>query len=132
MGPPSRSWARPGVVIRTQSALPPFPLRGSPSFPPAKGFSLISPPPSIPSCGCPTSLDNERRSPVLRCPGARLPTSVHRSYSPPLNFSNSQIESNIGPHRGVLTRRQARAAQLRGTPQSPVGQQQEGTETTSP
>jgi hypothetical protein len=50
----------------------------------------------------------------------------------PLNFSNSQIESNIGPHRGVLTRRQARAAQLRGTPQSPVGQQQEGTETTSP
>ena len=49
----------------------------------------------------------------------------------PLNFS-SQIESNIGPHRGVLTRRQARAAQLRGTPQPPGGQQQDGTETTSP
>ena len=48
----------------------------------------------------------------------------------PLNFS-SQIESNIGPHRGVLTRRQARAAQLRGTPQPPAGQQ-DGTETTSP
>lgn len=50
----------------------------------------------------------------------------------PLNFSGSQIESSIGPHRGVLTRRQARAAQLRGTPQPPAGQQQEGTETTSP
>jgi hypothetical protein len=49
----------------------------------------------------------------------------------PLNFS-SQIESSIGPHRGVLTRRQARAAQSRGTPQPPVGQQQEGTENTSP
>ena len=49
----------------------------------------------------------------------------------PLNFS-SQIESSIGPHRGVLTRRQARAAQLRGTPQPPAGQQQEGTENTSP
>ena len=49
----------------------------------------------------------------------------------PLDFS-SQIESSIGPHRGVLTRRQARAAQSRGTPQPPVGQQQEGTENTSP
>jgi hypothetical protein len=49
----------------------------------------------------------------------------------PLNFSGPQIESNIGPNRGILTRRQARAAQLRGTPQPP-SQQQDGTETTSP
>jgi hypothetical protein len=49
----------------------------------------------------------------------------------PLNFSSPQIESSIGPNRGVLTRRQARAAQLRGTPQPP-SQQQDGTETTSP
>jgi len=48
----------------------------------------------------------------------------------PLSFASSQIESSIGPHRGVLTRRQARAAQLRGTPQPPGGQQ-EGTESTS-
>ena len=47
----------------------------------------------------------------------------------PLNFSSPQIESSIGPNRGVLTRRQARAAQLRGTPQP---QQHDGTETTSP
>ncbi|KAH9955157.1 hypothetical protein BC827DRAFT_890037 [Russula dissimulans] len=47
----------------------------------------------------------------------------------PLNFASPQIESSIGPHRGVLTRRQARAAQLRGTPQP--GGQQEGTESTS-
>jgi hypothetical protein len=50
----------------------------------------------------------------------------------PLNFSSPQIESSIGPHRGVLTRRQARAAQLRGTPQPSAGQQQEGAELTSP
>lgn len=49
----------------------------------------------------------------------------------PLNFSSPQIESSIGPHRGVLTRRQARIAQSRGTPQPPTGQQ-EGTESTSP
>ena len=48
----------------------------------------------------------------------------------PLNFTSPQIESSIGPHRGVLTRRQARSAQLRGTPQPPAGQQ-EGTESTS-
>ena len=48
----------------------------------------------------------------------------------PLNFSSPQIESSIGPNRGVLTRRQARAAQLRGTPQPP-SQHQDGTETTS-
>ena len=48
----------------------------------------------------------------------------------PLNFSSPQIESSIGPNRGILTRRQARAAQLRGTPQPP-SQQQDGTETTS-
>jgi hypothetical protein len=50
----------------------------------------------------------------------------------PLNFSSPQIESNIGPNRGVLTRRQARAAQLRGTPQPPASQHHDGTETTSP
>ncbi|KAI0270985.1 hypothetical protein BGY98DRAFT_220333 [Russula aff. rugulosa BPL654] len=50
----------------------------------------------------------------------------------PLNFSSPQIESSIGPNRGVSTRRQARAAQLRGTPQPPASQQQDGTETTSP
>jgi hypothetical protein len=49
----------------------------------------------------------------------------------PLNFSSPQIESSIGPHRGVLTRRQTRAAQLRGTPHPP-GAQQEGTESMSP
>jgi hypothetical protein len=49
----------------------------------------------------------------------------------PLNFSSPQIESSIGPHRGVLTRRQTRAAQLRGTPQPPTGQQ-DCTEPTSP
>ena len=50
----------------------------------------------------------------------------------PLNFSSPQIESSIGPNRGVLTRRQARAAQLRGTPQPPhANQQQDGTETSS-
>lgn len=48
----------------------------------------------------------------------------------PLNFSSPQIESSIGPNRGVLTRRQARAAQLRGTPQPPASQQHD--ETTSP
>ena len=47
----------------------------------------------------------------------------------PLNFTGPQIESNIGPHRGVLTRRQARAAQLRGTPPSA---HQENAESTSP
>jgi len=55
----------------------------------------------------------------------------------PLNFQSPQIESSIGPHRGVLTRRQARAAQLRGTPQPSTAagaghQHQEGTESTSP
>lgn len=55
----------------------------------------------------------------------------------PLNFSSPQIESSIGPHRGVLTRRQARAAQSRGTPHPPTaagaGQQhQEGTDSMSP
>jgi hypothetical protein len=49
----------------------------------------------------------------------------------PLNFTSPQIESSIGPHRGILTRRQARTAQLRGTPQPPTGQH-EGTESTSP
>ena len=36
----------------------------------------------------------------------------------PLNFTGPQIESSIGPQRGVLTRRQARAAQPRGAPSS--------------
>src|SRR5258708_26043146 len=64
-GPTSRSQA--GVVILTlsthglcASALPPLPLRGCPS------------------------LDDEHNSFVLRCPGACLPSSVHRSCSPPL------------------------------------------------
>jgi len=64
------------------------------SFPPlncpAKGLSLISPPPflpSLPSCACPTSQDNERRSPVLRCSDTRVLDSIHRSRSPqPLFF----------------------------------------------
>ncbi|KAI0301165.1 hypothetical protein B0F90DRAFT_353195 [Multifurca ochricompacta] len=49
----------------------------------------------------------------------------------PLNFTGPPIESSIGPHRGILTRRQARASQLRGTPQPPSGQQ-ESAESTSP
>ena len=49
----------------------------------------------------------------------------------PLNFTSPQIESSVGPHRGILARRHARAAQLRGTPQPPTGQQ-DGTESTSP
>jgi hypothetical protein len=69
----------------------------------------------------------------------------HNSHQPrmqlctpvPLNFSSPQIESSIGPHRGVSTRRQARAAQLRGTPQPHTAagagqQQQEDTESASP
>jgi hypothetical protein len=49
----------------------------------------------------------------------------------PLNFTSPQIESSIGPHRGILTRRQARTAQLRGTPHPPTSQQ-DGTESTTP
>ncbi|KAH9979996.1 hypothetical protein BGW80DRAFT_472904 [Lactifluus volemus] len=49
----------------------------------------------------------------------------------PLNFTSPQIESSIGPHRGLLSRRQARTAPLRGTPQPPGGHQ-EGTGSNTP
>ena len=87
-------------------------------------YSLMQPIHTLPySAPSPALFYNHHHHNPQQQPRMQLSTPV------PLNFTGPQIESSIGPQRGVLTRRQARAAQLRGTPPSA---HQENAESMSP
>lgn len=117
-----------------------------PSYHPSMSTSPWSPPPHTLMSG--STADHSRMYSLMHQPIHTLPYSApspalfynhhpHNNPQPrmqlstpvPLNFTGPQIESSIGPQRGVLTRRQARAAQLRGTPPSA---QHENAESMSP
>ena len=103
---------------------PPHTLLSSSTADHSRMYSLMQPIHTLPySAPSPAVFYNHHHHSNQQQPRMQLSTPV------PLNFTGPQIESNIGPHRGVLTRRQARAAQLRGTPPSA---HQENAESTSP
>jgi hypothetical protein len=103
---------------------PPHTLLPSSTADHSRMYSLMQPIHTMPySAPSPAVFYNHHHHSNQHQPRMQLSTPV------PLNFTGPQIESNIGPQRGVLTRRQARAAQLRGT--SPSAHQ-ENAESTSP